>query len=155
MADCQFANFGHRSRRARSQKKTGYSQNTRSEDSRCQKLSFQRHLQLPKGRHWNQQECKVRDAIEDAGNFQLNASIIAMAPSEKWIPNFFLGATQKYVKECFHKVEEKDDPDTKLYCNKDGRFAGFVNDEDSLILKKNRGLDKADVNAVQNGTDVL
>ena len=78
-----------------------------------------------------------------------------MTPDEKFIPNFLLRATQKYLKGCFDQVKEEDDPDTRLYCNKHGRYPGFVNDEDSLILKKNRGLDQADINAVQYGTYVL
>ena len=132
-----------------------YSQDTNCKYSYCQKLSFQRHLQLPKGRHWNQQEYEVRDAVEDAANFELSASIVAMTPSEKMIPNSLLRAAQKYLKECFEQVKEEDDQDTRLYCNKHGRFPGFVNDKDSLILKKNRGLDKADINAVQNETNML
>ena len=132
-----------------------YLQDTKCKDPYCQKLSFQRHLQLPKGRHWNQQEYEVRDAVENARDFELIASIVAMTLSEKKIPNFLLRATQKYLKECFDQVKEEDDQDTRLYYNKHGRFPGFVNDKDSLILKKNRGLDKADINAVQNETDML
>ena len=112
-------------------------------------------MQLPKGWHWNQQECEVRDAVENAGNLELSATIIAMTLSKKFIPNSFLRATQKYLKGCSDQVKEEDDPDTRLYCNEHGRFPGFVNDKDSLILKKNRGLDQADINAVQNGTNVL
>lgn len=132
-----------------------YSQNTHCKDSYCHQLSFQRQLQLPKGRHWNQQEREVRDAVENAGNFELSAIIIAMTPPEKLIPNLFLRATLKDRKECFDQVKEKDDPDTRLYCNKRGRFPGFIDDKDPLILEKNRRLDEADIDAVQNGNDVF
>ena len=77
-----------------------------------------------------------------------------MTPSKKVIPDFLLRATQKYLKECFDQVKEEDDQDPRLYCNKHGRFPGLLNDKDSLILKKNRGLDKADIYAVQNGADM-
>ena len=77
-----------------------------------------------------------------------------MTPSEKLVPNLFLRATLNNLEDYLDQVEQEDDPDTRLYCNKHGRFPSSVNDKDSLILKKNRGLDKADINVVQNGTDV-
>ena len=77
-----------------------------------------------------------------------------MTPSEKLIPNLFLRATLENLEEHLDQVEQEDDPDTRLYCNKHGRFPSSVNDKDSLVLEKNRGLDKADINVVQNGTDV-
>lgn len=78
-----------------------------------------------------------------------------MTSSEKLIPNFLSRATLKYLEKCFDQVKEEDGPDTRLDRNKHGRFPCFVNDEDSLILKKNRGLDEADINAVKDGTDVF
>ena len=42
-----------------------------------------------------------------------------------------------------------------MYCNKHGRFPRFVDDEDSLILKKNRSLDEADINIIQDIIDIF
>ena len=78
-----------------------------------------------------------------------------MTSSEKLIPNFLSGATLEYLKKCFDQVKEEDDPDTRLYYNKHGRFPCLVDDKYSLILKKNSGLDEADINAVKDGIDIF
>ena len=78
-----------------------------------------------------------------------------MTSSEKLIPNFLSRATLEYFKKCFDQVKEEDCPDSRLYCNKHRRAPRFMDDEDSLILKKNRSLDEADVNVIHNSKDVF
>ena len=111
-------------------------------------------MQFPKGRHWNEQQCEVRNTVENSGSFETSARIEAMASSEKLIPNFLSRATLEYLEKCFGQVKEEDCPDTRLYRNKHGRFPRLVDDEDFLILKKNRGLDEANINVVQYTIDV-
>ena len=77
-----------------------------------------------------------------------------MASSEKLIPNFLSRVTLEYLEKCFDQVKEEYCPDTRMYCNKHGRFPRFVDDEDSLILKKDRNLDEADINVIYDVTDV-
>ena len=78
-----------------------------------------------------------------------------MASSEKFIPNFLSGATLEYFSKCVNQVEENNRPDPKLYCNKHGRFHCFLHNKDSLILKKNRGLDEAHSDIVKDGVDIF
>ena len=77
-----------------------------------------------------------------------------MASSEKLIPNFLSRATLEYLEKCFDQVKEEDCQDTRMYCNKHGRFSRFVDDKDSLILKKNRSLDEANINVIHDIIDV-
>ena len=53
------------------------------------------------------------------------------------------------------EVKQEGNPDTRLYDNEHGRFSVFVNHEDPLILKKNRDLDEAYSNAVNDGTGIF
>ena len=78
-----------------------------------------------------------------------------MTSNEKLIPDFLSRTALKYLEKCFNQVKEEDGPDTRLYYNKHGRFPCFMNDEDPLILKKNRCLDEADINPVKDGIDVF
>ena len=77
-----------------------------------------------------------------------------MASSEKLIPELLWRATSEYLKERFDQVKENYRPYTRLYRNKHGRLPCFVDDEDSLILKKDRSLDEANVNVVHDVIDV-
>ena len=77
-----------------------------------------------------------------------------MASSEKLIPNFLSRATLEDLEKCFDQVKEEDCQDTGMYYNKHKRFSRFVDDEDSLILKKNRDLDEANIDVIHNIIDV-
>ena len=78
-----------------------------------------------------------------------------MTFSEKVIRNCLSRATWRYLEKGLDQVKEEDGPNTRLHCNKHGRFSCLMNDENSLILKKNRDLDEAGIDAVKDGIDVL
>ena len=107
-------------------------------------------MQFPKGRHWKKQECEVRNTVENSGSFETPPPIKAIASSEKLIQEFRSRATSEYLDNRCNQVEEKDRPYTELDRNKHGRFPCYVDDEDSLVLKKDRNLDEANSNVVHD-----
>ena len=106
------------------------------EDGRHEYLLLMRHSQLPDGRHWEYQDGKVRNDVENRTRLKVGIEAKAMTPVHKRIPDLFTWNTHNDVENGSDEIKNQVTPDAEMASDIDEHVAFPSRCEDAKVLEQ-------------------